>query len=198
MSDLRAAVAAGVLGADEAHRSLLQATVEVARAIFGAKGDAIIRIVMICSMLSAVNALVLMGTRVPYAMSRDGLFPTVATKVTDRGTPSVTLLLTFVVSVALIVTGTFQRAIAIAAFYFVLQYVTTFTGVFVMRFREPDRPRPYKAIGYPVTTAIVWLGGVSFLVGAVIQDWTNSRWSLAILALSAPVFWLTRRSLRSS
>ena len=64
------------------------------------------------------------------------------------------------------------------------------------RDREPTRPRPYKAYGYPVTTAIVWIGGVSFLIGAVIQDWTNSRWSLAILALSAPVFLLTRRSLR--
>ena len=41
MSDLEAAVAAGVLGADEAHRSLLQATVEVARAIFGAKAASV-------------------------------------------------------------------------------------------------------------------------------------------------------------
>jgi hypothetical protein len=49
-----------------------------------------------------------------------------------------------------------------------------------------------------VTTAIVWIGGVSFLVGAVIQDWTNSRVSLALLVLSAPVFWLTRRSLRTN
>jgi len=167
-----------------------------ARAIFGAKGDAIIRLVMILSMLSAVNALVLMATRIPYAMSCDGLFPAAAMRVTDRGTPTVTLLLSFIVSIVLIVTGTFQTAIAIAAFYFVLQYVATFTAIFVLRHREPDRPRPYRAIGYPVTTAIVWMGGVSFLVGAVIQDWTNSRISLGLLVLSAPVFWLTRRGLR--
>src|ERR1700745_3361730 len=41
MSDLEAAVAAGVIGADAAHRSLLQATVEVARAIFGAKAASV-------------------------------------------------------------------------------------------------------------------------------------------------------------
>jgi APA family basic amino acid/polyamine antiporter len=180
---------AGMSGSDFAAGS-------AARAIFGARGDAIIRIVMILSMLSAVNALVLMATRIPYAMSCDGLFPAAATRVTEKGTPSVTLLLSLVVSIALILTGTFQRAIAIAAFYFVLQYVATFTGIFVLRVREPDRPRPYKAIGYPVTTAIVWLGGVSFLIGAVIQDWTNSRWSLAILAVTAPVFWFIRRGLR--
>jgi APA family basic amino acid/polyamine antiporter len=182
---------AGMSGSDFAAGS-------AARAIFGAKGDAIIRLVMILSMLSAVNALVLMGTRVPYAMSLDGLFPAAAMRVTERGTPTVTLALTFVVSIALIVTGTFQMAIAIAAFYFVLQYVASFTAVFVLRQREPDRPRSYRAIGYPVTTAIVWIGGVSFLIGAVIQDWTNSRISLAILALSAPVFWITRKSIRSN
>jgi APA family basic amino acid/polyamine antiporter len=165
-----------------------------ARALFGDTGDTIIRVVMIVSMLSAINALVLMGTRVPYAMARDGLFPSAGLRVTDRGTPTATLVLTMAVSIVLVVTGTFQRAIAIAAFYFVLQYVSSFAAVFVLRRREPDRPRPYRAIGYPVTTAIVLVGGISFLVGAVVQDWTNSRISLALLVLSAPVYWLTRRA----
>jgi APA family basic amino acid/polyamine antiporter len=169
-----------------------------ARAIFGQRGDVIIRMVMIASMLSCVNALVLMGTRVPYAMSRDGLFPSAATRVSERGTPTLTLLLTVIVSVALIVTGTFERAIAIAAFFFVLQYVSTFSAIFVLRRREPNRPRPYRAPGYPYTTALVWVGGVTFLIGAVVQDWTNSRVSLGLLALSAPVFWLTRSRSRAA
>jgi basic amino acid/polyamine antiporter, APA family len=167
-----------------------------ARAMFGERGDTIIRVVMIVSMLSSINALVLMGTRVPYAMSRDGLFPSAALRVNERGTPTVTLVLTMIVSTILVVTGTFQTAIAIAAFYFVLQYVSTFSAVFVLRRREPDRPRPYRAIGYPWATAIVLLGGIAFLVGAVVQDWTNSRISLALLALSAPVYWITQRARR--
>jgi hypothetical protein len=56
------------------------------------------------------------------------------------------------------VTGTFSQVIAVAAFFFVLQYVVSFSALFVLRRREPDQPRPYRAWGYPVTTAISWLG----------------------------------------
>ena len=64
----------------------------------------------------------------------------------------------------------------------------------MLRRREPDRPRPYKAIGYPVTTAISWLGGVAFLIGAVVQDQRNSAIAIGILVASYPVYRLLRPS----
>jgi APA family basic amino acid/polyamine antiporter len=82
--------------------------------------------------------------------------------------------------------------IAIAAFFFVLQYVMSFSALFVLRWREPDRPRPYRAIGYPVTTAISWLGGVAFLVAVVMQDRRNSAIAIAILIACYPVYRLLR------
>ncbi|HJU73982.1 MAG TPA: APC family permease [Gemmatimonadaceae bacterium] len=165
---------------------------QVATAVFGATGGTIIRIVVIITGLGAVPPIVMMASRVLYAMSVDGLFARRAAAVNEGGTPTITLALSALLTIGFIVSGTFSQVIAIAAFFFVLQYVMSFSALFVLRRREPDRPSPYRAIGYPVTTAISWLGGVAFLIGAVVQDRRNSAIALGILAVSYPVYRILR------
>ena len=165
---------------------------QVATAVFGETGGTIIRIVVIVTGLSAVPPIIMMASRVPHAMADDGLFPRRAAAVNAGGTPTITLAATAFLTILFIVSGTFRQVIAIAAFFFVLQYVISFSALFVLRRREPDRPRPYKAIGYPVTTAISWLGGVAFLAGAVVQDQRNSAIAIGILLASYPVYRLLR------
>lgn len=164
----------------------------VATAIFGDAGGTIIRIIVILSGMSAIPPCIMMASRVPYAMTEDGLFPRSAAVVNPGGTPIVTLALSALLAVSFIVTGTFSQVIAIAAFFFVLQYVMSFSALFVLRRREPDRPRPYRAIGYPVSTAISWLGGVAFLIGVVVQDRRNSAIAIGILLASYPVYRMLR------
>jgi len=161
---------------------------QVARALFGDIGDTIIRITVVITALSALPPIILMASRVPHAMSGDGLFPRRAAAVNPGGTPTVTLAASSLVAIGFIVSGTFSQVIGVAAFFFVLQYVMSFSAVFALRWREPDRPRPYRAIGYPVTTAISWLGGVAFLVGAVVQDHRNSAIAIGLLVVSYPVY----------
>jgi basic amino acid/polyamine antiporter, APA family len=169
---------------------------EVANVIFGPLGDTIIRIIVIVSLISAVNALVLMAPRVLFAMSRDGLFSARATAVNEGGTPTVSLLLSSLVALAFIATGTFNQVISVLAFFFVANYVVSFTALFVLRRREPDTPRPFRAWGYPVTTAIALLGSLAFLIGAVRLDPRNSTYALAVIAASAPIYLVTRRLMR--
>ncbi len=164
----------------------------IAGVIFGETGGTILRIIVIVTGLSAVAPIIMMASRVPYAMAGDGLFPRRAAVVNAGGTPTGTLAASSLLAVGFIVTGTFSQVIAIAAFFFVLQYVMSFSALFVLRRREPDRPRPYRAIGYPVTTAISWLGGVAFLVGAIVQDQRNSVIAIAILAACYPVYRVLR------
>jgi APA family basic amino acid/polyamine antiporter len=166
---------------------------DAARVVFGAWGDTAIRVLMLVSLASAINAIILMSSRVPYAMSQDGLFASAASRVNRGGTPIVTLVASAALSAVLILTGTFNTAIAIAAFFFVLNYVGSFASVFVLRRREPDAPRPYRAWGYPVTTAVSLIGGIAFLVAAVIGDTRNSLHALAMLVLSYPAYRLTVR-----
>ena len=169
----------------------------VARSIFGPKGDTFLRILTVISMLSGINAYHLMASRIPFAMSRDGLLPRQLGRANQGGTPSSALLLAVITSIGLIALAkVFERALAITAFYFVTDYAFAYSGVFVLRLREPNAARPYRAWGYPWTTGIALIGSIAFLISALIQDTANSLWALAVLALSYPLFLVARRSIR--
>ena len=166
---------------------------EAATVIFGAYGDTIFRCLTIVSMLSGINALHLMATRVIFGMSRDGLFTTKAAVVNDGGTPSVALWLSALVAVLFIIFGqTAGQVITIVAFFFVANYVLSFISLFVLRRREPEKPRPYRAWGYPWTTGLALVGSLLFLAGAVASDTRNSVYALLLLAVSYPVFRLIK------
>jgi APA family basic amino acid/polyamine antiporter len=164
-----------------------------ATAIFGSYGDTIFRCLTIVSMLSGINALHLMATRVIFGMSRDGLFTTKAAVVNEGGTPSVSLWLSAFVAVVFIVFGqTAGQVITIVAFFFVANYILSFISLFVLRRREPEKPRPYRAWGYPWTTGLALIGSLLFLAGAVVSDTDNSVYALLLLAVSYPVFRLIK------
>ncbi len=162
-----------------------------AREGFGAKGDTVLRSIMIVSLLSAVNAFQLMASRILYRLGALGFLPS-AEYVNRGGTPSVGLLLSTIVVLALVITGTFELVLAVTAFFFVSNYVLTFASLLVLRKKEPDAPRPYRAKGHPWTTGGVFVLSVAFLIGAVAADTRNSIYSLILLALSWPLYLIVR------
>src|SRR5579863_7890818 len=158
-----------------------------AQNVFGEHGDFIFRSIMVLALFSSLNALHLMGTRIIYAMSRDGLFFRQVSKVNPGGTPSLGLLLSALVGVAFAVFS-FERVIAMLAFFFVTNYLLSFISLFILRRREPQMERPYRAWGYPWTTALALLGSVAFLIEAIREDRANSLLTLLALACSYPVY----------
>ena len=125
-------------------------------------------------------------------MSRDGLGIPVAARLNARGAPFVSIVATGAGRHRLPRYGTFETIIAIAAFFFVANYATSFVGLIRLRIREPQRPRPYRTVGFPWTTVLVLLGSLAFLGSAVVADRRNSLFALGILVVSYPVFRLTR------
>jgi APA family basic amino acid/polyamine antiporter len=164
----------------------------IARLLFGDYGDKVIRILAILSLMSTVNAYTLTAPRILYAMSCDELFHHRASRVNLGGTPTVTLFISTVVAVLFIVSATFSSILAALAFFFVANYSMGYLSVIVLRFREPDLPRPYRTWGYPWTTLLALAGSIAFLVGAAISDKRNSLIALAILAASIPIYLLVR------
>ena len=158
-----------------------------AQRVFGQHGDFIFRSIMVLALLSSINALHLMGARVVYAMSRDGLFFRPVSRVNKGGTPTVALVLSALVGVSFAIFS-FERVIAMLAFFFVTNYLLSFVSLFILRVREPNLPRPYRAWGYPFTTALALLGSIGFLIEAVREDRTNSYLTLLALAGSYPVY----------
>jgi APA family basic amino acid/polyamine antiporter len=158
------------------------------KALFGARGDLVIRLLVLVSILSGMNACALMAARVLLAMSRDRLLPAAFTTVNPGGTPTVAHWTSIAVAAGFIVTGTVNSVLALCAFFFVANYTLSFLSVFALRRNEPDTPRPFRVPGFPYTTGLAVLGSLGFLAGSVVSDWSNSWKSLLLLALSYPVY----------
>jgi basic amino acid/polyamine antiporter, APA family len=93
-----------------------------------------------------------------------------------------------------IVSGSFEQIIAVYAVLFLICYVSAFLAVFVLRVREPALPRPFRAFGYPVSTGIVLLGSMAFLIAAVIEDPRSGIIAAAFVSACIPFYaWLARR-----
>lgn len=168
------------------------------KALFGPRGDLVIRVLVVVSILSAINACALMAPRVLLAMSRDHLLHPAFATVNPGGTPTVAHWASIGVVSGFILTGTFNTVLALCAFLYVVGYLLSFLSVFALRRKEPETPRPFRVPGFPVTTGIVVLGSIAFLVGTLVLDWGNSWKSLVLLGLSGPAYGLVARANRRS
>jgi len=160
--------------------------------IFGVHGGEVITLLSLISLFSIVNAVMLLATRIVFAMSRDGLFFGGASKVNPRGTPTLALAFTAFFSAILVATGTFEKLVAIASVLFVVVYVSGFLALFVLRRREPGLARPFRTWGYPWTTGIALAGSLLFLVGNGVSDPESTLYAVALIALSYPLYALLR------
>lgn len=165
--------------------------------LFGEKGDLAIRVLVLIAVLGGINSNVLFASRIPLAMSRDGLMPAHFDRVNAGGTPTAAHVVSIAMTLLFIVTGSFNAVLALAAFFFVANYAISFAAILVLRRKEPSIERPFRAPGFPWTTGLVFVGSIAFLVGSVLSDRTNSVRSLVLLALSYPVYRLVQRAARS-
>jgi APA family basic amino acid/polyamine antiporter len=165
----------------------------LAEATFGRFGATAFTAVVLLSMLSAINAYQLMASRVVFAMSRDGLLSRRVAAVNAGGTPALALFLSTAVAVLFVVFArTFQTVITVLAFFFVANYTLSFVAIIVLRRREATAVRPYRAWGYPWSTAVALAGSVGFLIGAAAGDTRNTVVAGLLLAVSYPVYRVVR------
>lgn len=169
-----------VLPIPDLARSTLPAA-DAAQVLMGERGRQVITVLSLVSLPPLLNAIMMIGTRILFAMGRDGFLWTRTSEVTAAGTPLVATLVTTAVAVVLIATGTFQKLVAIASFFLVFNYSVCCLALVVLRQREPERPRPFRAWGYPWSAAIVLAGAAAFLVATVIGDTVNAAAAAALM-----------------
>lgn len=160
----------------------------------GERGMVAVRWLMVLTLVSATNATVLCATRVLYAMSRDGWGPAQISFVNRGGTPAISLFFSMLAGIVFLLSGSFDRALAITAFFFVSKYLLSYLAVFVLRRRKPDAARPYRAFGYPLTTALAVLGSTLFLAGVAAVDTRNTLYGCVVLLASYPIYRLARKN----
>jgi len=169
---------------------------EAARIILPRGGAELVTAISLLVVLSLMNTNLLMAPRVLFSIGRDGLFIERATVVSRGGTPRMALALTSIFAGVVILTGTFEQIIALFAVLFLSYYTSAFLAVFVLRHRAPTLQRPYKAFGYPFSTAVVLLGSIAFLVAAIAEDPRSGLIGVVFLACCAPAYAWRARSRR--
>jgi basic amino acid/polyamine antiporter, APA family len=170
---------------------------DAAAVIFGNHGRQVILLISMVTVVSTINATLMMAPRILFAMARQRLMPRWITAVNAGGTPSAALLLCTAVAMGLVFSGSYDTLIAMDSILYVVVYLSGFMSLFVLRVKQPDLPRPFKMWGYPWTNLGISLGAGVFLVAAIVADLKHAAFTLVVVALTYPLYLLAKR-MRSS
>lgn len=167
--------------------------VDAANAIFGGSGTAIIAIMIMISTFGCNNGLILSGARVYYTMARDKVFFRKAGELNKAAVPQWALWSQCVLASIWCLSGKYGNLLDMISFVVVLFYMLTIVGIFILRRRMPDAPRPYKAFGYPVLPIIYILMGITFCTLLIIYK-PAYTWPGLIIALTGiPIYYWAMR-----
>jgi len=169
----------------------------VMQQIFGSSGAQIMAVLILISGFGCNNGLILAGARVYYAMAKDGLFFKSAAKLhPEYHTPAHSLMMQCVWTCILCISGSYGQLLDYIIFAVLVFYILTIGGLFVLRVKRPDAPRPYRAIGYPVLPAIYVVMAI-FIDIVLLRYKPQYTWpGLCIVLLGIPVFYLWSRQNR--
>ncbi len=162
--------------------------------LFGTIATMFLTVAILISIVGALNGSVLVGARVYYAMAKDGLFFKKMATVHPRfKTPSVAIVTQAVWSSVLALSGTIEQLFIYIIFSAVIFWIITVAGVFILRKKQPDLPRPYKTWGYPVTPIIFIIACMGILINTLFESPLESLVGLGITAIGIPVYFYWRR-----
>jgi basic amino acid/polyamine antiporter, APA family len=161
----------------------------VLQAMFGDAGLYVMAAAIMISTLGCNNGLILSGARVYYAMARDGLFfrKAEALHPTHR-TPAFGLMVQAAWASVLCVSGTYSQLLDYVVFAALMFYVLTAIGLFALRAKRPESPRPVAVPLYPWLPAAYVLGTCALCVNLLIEKPQYSWLGLGIVALGIPVY----------
>jgi APA family basic amino acid/polyamine antiporter len=166
----------------------------VAERLFGFVAGNVIAAFTIVSLAASISAMVLAGPRVYYAMAKDGMFLPAAAEVHPRfHTPASAILAQGLWSGFLVLCGTLSQLVSYTAFAVVLFSSVGVASLFVLRRREPDAERPFRAWGYPWAPAVFVVAGAVMVVSEMLRTGTTALAGVAVIAAGIPVYYLFAR-----
>jgi APA family basic amino acid/polyamine antiporter len=162
----------------------------VTQVIFGPAGAILMAAAILISTFGCNNGLILAGARIYYAMAKDGLFFRAVGTVNRNHVPAVALVAQCIWASALCLSGTYGQLLDFLIFAQLLFYILTLGGLFILRSKRPEMPRPYRTFGYPVLPALYIVMAV-FLEIQLLRYKPQYTWpGLIIVLLGLPVYGL--------
>ncbi|CAN5407641.1 amino acid permease [soil metagenome] len=173
-----------------AHADKDRVAVSAANAIFGNTGTIIIAIMVMVSTFGCANGMILSGARVCYTMAKDGLFFSPAGQLNRFGVPQKALWMQCILACTWCLSGKYGDILDMVSFVVVLFYILTIVGIFILRRKQPDTERPYKAFAYPFLPIIYIIMALAFCTLLIIYK-PNYTWpGLIIALLGVPIYYL--------
>ena len=171
----------------------------VLQQIFPHFGGFLMAAAIMVSTFGCANGMTLAGARVYYAMAQDGLFFKSVGKLHPRyRTPAAGLIVQAIWTTVLCVSGSYGQLLDYIIFAVLVFYILTIVGLFVLRFKQPDAPRPYKAFGYPVLPALYIVMAAS-VCAVLLRYKPQYTWpGLILVLLGVPVYLLWSRSAKAA
>jgi len=164
---------------------------------FGQAGGAIAAGLILLSIVSCLNATILVGPRIAYAMALDGLFFLGVDRVHARfHTPHVAIVAQALTAIALIVLlQSFPSVLDYTTFAIVVATTADSSALYALRRRQPHRPRPYRAWGYPLVPALYMAANAAIALAMLHGRPLECAIALAVAASGLPFyFWWSRRA----
>ncbi|MCE6988497.1 APC family permease [Dyadobacter sp. CY323] len=164
--------------------------VTASQVIFGNSGTIIIAVMIMISTFGCNNGLIMSGARVYYSMAKDGLFFKKVGILNKNSVPEFGLWIQCVIACLWSLSGKYGNLLDMISFVVVVFYMLTIVGIFILRKKMPDAPRPYKAFGYPFLPIIYIIMGVAFCVLLIIYKPEYTWPGLIIVLLGIPVYYM--------
>ena len=178
---------AGVAGTD-------RVAADAATALFGPAAGKLIAVMILVSIFSATNAIMLTAPRAFFAMARDGIFFRKLAEVHPRfGTPAFAIIACAAWSMLLAATGTFEQLLTYVVFIGWLFYGLGALSVFSYRRREPLTPRPFRVPGYPITPILFVASAAAIVINTMIAQPGRAAVGLGVVLLGSPAYFIWRK-----
>lgn len=164
------------------------AAADAAAIAFGSWSTDFIIIISMLSLVSILNAYMMIPSRILFGLSRDGFFIKQGQIVNKGGSPYFSMLLCYILATALIAVGSFDLLFSLGAFFMTIVTTFAFASLIRLRQNEPTLNRPYKAWGYPYASYFLVLVTLALMVGFAVSDQISLLVTLGIIACSYPAF----------
>jgi len=164
--------------------------------VLGPAGASAVAVAAMISIFAALNGSILSGSRVPYAMARDGLFLRSFASVHPRfRTPGISILGLSLWSALILLSGQYDQLFTCVIFASWILYGMTTASVIVLRRKRPDLPRPYRTWGYPAVPVLFVLSALFLVLSTLFDSPRESLLGLALIFLGLPFYfhWNRRR-----